>query len=339
MNLFLDSNIWLSFYFLSREEIEGFAKLAGLVEEGRVTLFLPEQVSDEIRRNRDKVVAGALEPLTAEEEILEIPRLGEEYEEAEALRRALLAYRQARFRLVERILEEYGRRRLAADRLVDRLFQAARPVPVTDDVLARARFRYDRGNPPGKEGSYGDAVNWECLLAAVPDGEDLFFITRDSDFYARTSRDEFSPFLAEEWTARKRSRIVFFNRLSAFCCDQLPHLRFASEAEKEPPGGRARGEPLVRRHAARPGPPGPSPAALGRPGRGRGRRGARQPPDPLDRRLPRRPRPSPPARRRARGGGRAAEAGALPQAPGGGGVGGLTASDRRSRGLYTGRLR
>jgi hypothetical protein len=233
MNLFLDSNIWLSFYFYSREEIEAFWKLADLMEEGWVTLFLPQQVRDEVRRNRDRVVANALEPLTAVETTLEIPRLGEEHEEAEALRRALLEYRQARARLLDRILEDYGRRDLPADRFIDRLFGAARPVPVTDDVLARARARYDLGNPPGKEGSYGDAVNWECLLAAVPDGEDLFFITRDSDFYSRTSRDDFSPFLDAEWAERKRSRILFFNRLSAFCCDQLPHFRFATDVEKD----------------------------------------------------------------------------------------------------------
>ncbi len=40
----------------------------------------------------------------------------------------------------------------------------------------------ERGNPPGKRNSSGDALSWESLLAVVPSGTALNLITGDSDF-------------------------------------------------------------------------------------------------------------------------------------------------------------
>jgi hypothetical protein len=38
------------------------------------------------------------------------------------------------------------------------------------------------GNPPGKPGSCGDAVNWEALLQGCPNGEDLELVSEDRDY-------------------------------------------------------------------------------------------------------------------------------------------------------------
>ena len=53
MNLFIDTNIFLSFYYLSSDDLEELNKLAVLLQQSEVTLFLTNQVVEEFRRNRE----------------------------------------------------------------------------------------------------------------------------------------------------------------------------------------------------------------------------------------------------------------------------------------------
>ncbi|HJX28136.1 MAG TPA: PIN domain-containing protein [Thermoanaerobaculia bacterium] len=233
MNLFLDSNVWLSLFDSFRRDLDELRRLADLVEGGSVTLLLPDQVVNEVRRNRDKRIASDIEQLRSEILLEEIPPLFYGLQEYQSFARVRRNYLEAKDRLVARLIENFEQGRLPADESMDRLFAAARRLPVSDALLARARTRYDLGNPPGKEGSYGDAVIWECLLAEVKDGEDLYLVTRDRDFASKVDRGRLSPFLDREWTERKRSRVVFYNRLSAFCRDNLPEVRLTDDLEEE----------------------------------------------------------------------------------------------------------
>ena len=38
-----------------------------------------------------------------------------------------------------------------------------------NDTVNKGKLRYDIENPTGKKNSYGDAMNWECLLENIPD--------------------------------------------------------------------------------------------------------------------------------------------------------------------------
>lgn len=229
MNLFLDSNIWLALYDSSRKDLQELEKLVRSVEKGQVTLLLPDQVVNEVRRNRDKKIANDIAELQAEILLDEIPPIFFALPEHKSFAQTRRNYERAKDRLIARLVEDFEDRRLPADHLLDRLFAAGRRLPVTDEILVRARDRYDLGNPPGKEGSYGDAVNWECLLAEIPPGQELHLVTRDRDFASRIDRSRLSPFLEEEWRERKAARIFFYPRLSAFCCDHLPEVRLVEE--------------------------------------------------------------------------------------------------------------
>jgi len=60
MDIFLDTNVFLSFYHFSSDDLEELKKLAVLAREGQVTLHLPEQVINEFRRNRANKIADAV---------------------------------------------------------------------------------------------------------------------------------------------------------------------------------------------------------------------------------------------------------------------------------------
>ena len=58
-NLFIDSNIWLSLYHFTNDDLAQFSKLKDMVNKS-IRLFVPQQVYDEITRNREVKLKDAL---------------------------------------------------------------------------------------------------------------------------------------------------------------------------------------------------------------------------------------------------------------------------------------
>lgn len=233
MNLFIDTNIFLSFYHLSSDDLEELKKLGVLLDRKNVKLLLPSQVIDEFRRNREVKIADALKRFREEKLNDQFPQICKEYEEYARMRDAISSYKEQKSKLLERLSDDIATETLKADKTISELFSKATGVAVNAEILAKAHSRMLCGNPPGKNNSYGDAINWECLLTAAPDGQDLLFITDDGDYSSALDESEFSPFLQKEWAERKSGKIRYFNRLSAFFRDQFPDIRLARELEKE----------------------------------------------------------------------------------------------------------
>ena len=53
------------------------------------------------------------------------------------------------------------------------------------------------GNPPGKNETVGDAMNWETLLITVPDGTALYLVSEDKDYRSHLSEGVFNEFLGK----------------------------------------------------------------------------------------------------------------------------------------------
>lgn len=89
------------------------------------------------------------------------------------------------------------------------------------------------GNPPGKSGSIGDAINWTILLRKVPDGEPLHIISEDGDFYSSLNEAAAHPFLEEEWRTRKKSSLYVYRTLSAFMKLHFDGVAFPFDRTKD----------------------------------------------------------------------------------------------------------
>ncbi len=63
MNVFIDTNVFLSFCHLTNYDLEELRKLKVLLEKGNVVLHLLDQTVDESRRNRESKIADALKRL------------------------------------------------------------------------------------------------------------------------------------------------------------------------------------------------------------------------------------------------------------------------------------
>jgi hypothetical protein len=159
--------------------------------------------------------------------------LCEDYPEIDLLRDALKHHEQAHTALIAKILVDIKAKTLKADRIIQSLFSLGKKLTPDLKTIEKARLRMSVGNPPGKNNSLGDAINWESLLDQTPVGEDLYFITGDKDYCSALSDDEFSDFLLTEWYNRKQTQIYFYKRLSSFCKEQFPEIALASARDKD----------------------------------------------------------------------------------------------------------
>jgi len=232
MNLFIDTNVLLSFYHLSSDDLEELRKLVVLMDQDKVKLLLPVQVIDEFRRNRDSKITDAIRRFTEEKLNRQFPQICKEYEEYRVMQEAITRYLEAQSIIVEKLYQNFYNQTFIADTIINDLFRKADRIEVTDEIFTKAKRRQELGNPPGKNG-FGDAINWECLLETVSNEEDLFFISDDKDYHALSNKDLFLPFLNSEWMEKKGSAIVFFKRLSDFFKNKFPEIKLARELEKE----------------------------------------------------------------------------------------------------------
>lgn len=233
LNLYLDTNIPLSFFGLSSDDLEELRKLAALARAKQVRLFLPQQTEEEFVRNRPAKIAEALKRLSDQRLTLHVPQIAMEYPAFEEVKRLQRDLGKAHSQLVADLASDIEGSKLKADGIVAELFALAARIPTTAVLVERARLRHELGNPPGKRDSLGDALNWEALLSALPQGENLVFVTDDGDYGSPLGESQFHPFLADEWRGAKSSEILFFRRLSDFFVQRYPQIRLAADVEKD----------------------------------------------------------------------------------------------------------
>ncbi len=233
LEVFIDTNVYLTFFSFTEEDLEELRKLHVAIDNDDVRLWTTPQIKDELGRNRDGKVAESFSALRKLKPPGAVPQMARNLPDFEQFVAARREFERQLNALDEKLSRQFLDGTLAADRVLTELLDAASSIPVTEDVLEAARHRADLGNPPGKRGSLGDAINWECLLAACPTGRDLHLLTGDSDYVSKVSRERVSTYLVDEWRSSKSSEIFLHRRISSFFQDRFPDIKLASELEKE----------------------------------------------------------------------------------------------------------
>jgi PIN domain len=232
MDLFLDANVYLSFYRLSADDLEELRKLIVTVREGETVLYITDQVRDEFRRNRESVISESLR-LISDTKIRGFPQLFVSHPDFGKLNEAVKTYEDRRIALFAKVETDAAEGRLLADELIDELFRLASTLHVTDELMEGAQRRVDVGNPPGKKGSLGDTINWTALLDGVPHGTDLLLVTADSDYTSPLDSTQLSEFLRIEWTNTKASSVIVYRNLTSLFTAKYPHIKMAAELAKD----------------------------------------------------------------------------------------------------------
>jgi predicted nucleic acid-binding protein len=233
INLFIDTNIFLNFYSFSDEHLDKLEDLIALIKKEKIRLFLTQQVIDEFKRNRERKLKKILEYISSFKANLSSPVICHDYADMKKIQNLLKSVDVCKKQLVGLLKKGIKEKSLKADKLIEEIFSISKTIEISADVLSKAKERFDLGNPPGKNNSYGDAVNWEYLLKNVPMSEDIFFVTTDKDYRSDINDTEFSPFLKEEWQNKKKAKIVYYDLLSKFLKEKFPVVKITGKEIKE----------------------------------------------------------------------------------------------------------
>lgn len=233
MTIFIDTNIFLSFYQLSRNDLEQLKKLVPLLKHGKNQLILTDQVVDEFYRNRERVIAQTLAELRKGWGLFELPSICRQFSECEALESSVKEASKHRNRLLNCLNDAIRENALTADLLIREVFDRGTACPASVEITARANQRMLRGSPPGKGKSLGDAINWESLLVSVPQGEDLHLLSADCDYASDLDSSQLSQFLTREWRQFQKGEIHFYRCLSSFFEKNFSHIKLADQLHRE----------------------------------------------------------------------------------------------------------
>lgn len=231
-HVFIDSNIFLDFYRLGKEDLEKLNQLIDLIKNGDIKIYLTKQVYDEFYRNREdafqKTYRGFLES-KIDIQMNSIFKNYPEYKKIALLKRTL---EKLKSDLGQKVESDMNLKTLVADEVVRKIFEASNFIN-SDKFLDDAIIRHRLGNPPGKKNnSYGDEINWETLLQVVPNDEKFIIVSNDGDYESPMSDRKLDSYLEAEWKKNKKSKIYFYQSLEVFFKEHDIAIDFEIEQDK-----------------------------------------------------------------------------------------------------------
>ena len=237
MQIFIDTNVYLDFYELSDDDLTQLKQLETLLTAKPATLLVSQQVRDEFVRNRDSQIKDSLTFLKNKKIDGSFPRLCTEYSEYDEIKSTIKVFEEKKNVLIENISNDAAQLNLEADKLIKGLFEFGERLPVTNEIMQQARMRHEKGNPPGKNKTIGDEINWECILKYYSNLQadttdtteiDLFIISGDGDFASTLDKTSLNHFLTNEWNQKiPNGKISFFPKLRAFFEAQFPEIKLS----------------------------------------------------------------------------------------------------------------
>lgn len=217
INLFLDSNILLSFYKHSDSKIEQLRDLSQAISDSHIKLFVNDQLVSEVKRNRDTTIEEALKKFKSFEFNCQIPSYINSLDGVKDLPETLKKANTIHSNIVTNVRDLIDKRELPADEIITKLLAKKQLNNNEEKQYKAALRRFQTGRPPGKKKTtLGDELNWEFLLEQVPNNEDLHLISKDSDFASPTNKKDINFSLLEEWEEKKNSNIHFYTNLNDF---------------------------------------------------------------------------------------------------------------------------
>lgn len=230
-HVFIDSNIFLDFYRLAASDLRKLNDLVDLIEEGKIHLYLTQQVYNEFFRNRENTFKETFKGFLESKVAVQMSPIFKGYPEYSKISELQRELEKVKLDLKEKIEKDMDSRNLVADKIVRGIFEATE-ILNSEQFLDKAIIRHRLGNPPGKkDNSYGDEINWEALLFYVPVNTDLIIVSNDGDYESKFFEGKLNSFLKSEWK-NKKSKIFFYKTLGEFFNKHNISITLEIEQEK-----------------------------------------------------------------------------------------------------------
>ena len=231
IHVFIDTNIFLSFFAYTNDDIEELKKLVGLIKNDKIDLYLTKQVCREFARNRETKIIQALGEF-GKISLPGLPRLMTHYSKGGVYSKAVKDLKKIHNDLVVKAKADAFAEEFPADKLFAAIMNVEDPIDEDDEDLQEARLRTERNDPPGKAGSFGDRLNWEVLLANALAATDMHIISKDGDFSSSIDASKPHPVLAKEWKSKVGGTLYLHAELGAFIAAHFPDIKLATDIER-----------------------------------------------------------------------------------------------------------
>jgi predicted nucleic acid-binding protein len=220
--IFIDTNIYLDFY-----RLRSVGKLLKSLEAVKDKIFIPEQVCNEVVRNR---VRAAFERIQEDNKKLciniiqlpdiltqlaltnDYPSFSQEWDEFEDKSKNLKKnYGDVLTKTICHIAKGID----PISESLEEIFKFA--ITHNESQITKARLRKELGNPPGKRGDpLGDQLSWEQLISTVNDEDDVWIVSRDSDYLFCFGKEiTLNPYLYDEFVKQRSGNVFAFQDLSS----------------------------------------------------------------------------------------------------------------------------
>ena len=229
-SVFVDTNVLLRVFNKTSDTLNEIETFIELIKAKKITLYTTEQVKNEYYRNVESEISSAIKSLKEVPEIVELPRITQDFGHAGEILEAFKKIRDNKKQLLELVLAAATDGKLRADNLVSELFKISEVIEYDAALIAKARVRRELGDPPGKRESLGDQLNWECLLKGAKN-DDLYILSQDSD-YLLGKEPIIRRFLADEWERSKKSKLFLYKDLKSFLQANFPEAKKAVDVKK-----------------------------------------------------------------------------------------------------------
>ena len=231
MHIYIDANIYLDYYRMSADTIVSLKKLKQYVEKNknRVKLILPLQTQNEFLRNRNIVIRDSVKATSSQVKTT-LDLISRHYKQKDLSSDAKSISKKLD-KFCTHLEKYFTDKNSEINKVIESLFRLA--TKIDDNYLFdRAYKRMIRRNPPGKNGSIGDAVAWEALLDHSTK-KPLHIISRDGDWMDEIDSTKLKVFLTSEWSNKSSKKIRLFKSIGAFL-KKVPRIKINRKiVEKE----------------------------------------------------------------------------------------------------------
>ena len=233
MHVFIDTNILLNFYHFTGDDLDALNNVFASHEQGAANVYLTDQVCNEFKRNRESKIKDALRRFNEYKTAAQLPSFMRSYEEYTEIQELSKELKNKLKCISSKANDDIKNKNLQADRLICEIFRHSAIIITSIEIYNSARMRMDIGNPPGKPGSIGDAINWLVLLEAVPNEQEMHIISEDGDYYSALDEKDINPFLEEEWRDRKQSKVRVYRTLTQFMSTHFDGVALSFDQNKK----------------------------------------------------------------------------------------------------------
>ena len=233
LHVFIDSNVYLSFFAYPKADLSQPAQIPVLIKAKALILYITDQVCDEFVRNREAKIAECIDSFSKAPLSAKVPLVLDSFDEATNFKAACRAAERNRNKLIQDFRRLAIQKELNADIVIKSIFESAVKLPTTEKLYLAALQRQRKGNPPGKKDSLGDQLNWECLLINCPEKTTLHVVSTDSDFRSVLTKTDVKEFIGEEWQTKKNAKLLLYDDIGIFLGSVDEKIKLATHGMKE----------------------------------------------------------------------------------------------------------